>query len=376
MHCVIGKSQLYFACVVAALLLGGCGKVPTWGELTGKSDSADGSDKATKAKDQPTQVADSNGESPSTPGQTSPNGLQEGSTQASQALSPMLAALQRHYGSLEQCQYVQLPGGQQTASTFADLKKLPNLRSLNANGCTLDSDAIKALGQLTSLVNLNLGGAKFNPLDLEFLKGLERLRFLDMANTAIQDQHLSLIRHIPLDGLRVTNTQVKGYWFANQKGADKWFGGGLKMIDANLTPFSTAGFVYTKGSKELEVLCVVDTAATDVQMTGLQGCDNLRVLTIRGCAVTDVGTKVLAKLPNLESIDLSGNRQITEFTLNSLTRHKKLVEMVPSKSFSEQTLQVFKSKYQKEIVFTETLREASYYTDIRGLWAQEAPTWN
>lgn len=374
--------RLCTAMSLATLLVGGCDKVPTWGELTGKSGSAKTESSKTVAAPKSStgsgdQVADTNPNSPQNP--ASPNGTPNVTPGATTGQSsPVLTAITKQYGSLDKCQSLTLIGGQQPAATFIALKELPSLQTLNASGCVLDSHAMKGLGQLTSLVHLNLDGAQFNPLDLEFLKGLTGLRMLDLSNTNIEDQHLGLIRNIPLDSLRVTKTQIMGFWFANQSGADKWFGGGLKMIDANLTQFATAGFVYIKGSTELEVLCAVESGAADNQMTGLVGCTNLRVLTLRGCNISDQGTVHFKKLVNLEVIDLSGNRLMTEKTLNSLVRQKKqtkLVEMVPADSFADQTLQVFKAKYHPDIVYSESLREMEYYSQWRGIWDQPAINW-
>lgn len=360
--------------ISSVAIISGCkdGKPPTWNELTGnaktessKSETGSQSTKSTASTDPSANTSTSNPNDQGGP--SSDPASQTGSNQPSD--SPFLAAITKRYGSLAACEKLNLAGAKLLPAQIAELKKLPGLKTLVLSRCALASATMEQVGQLKGLVNLKLNSAEFNSRDLEYLAHLANLRWLDVSDTGITDQDLSLIKGLQLDVLQVGRTQITGYWFSG-KGADKWFGGGLKMIDADGTQFSQAGFVYIKGSPELEVLMAFQCGATDFQLTGLKGCTNLRVLSLVGNSITDAGALAIKPLSKLERIDLSKNGKLTERAMNALTSQKGLVQLNPPVTFGPQALALLKQKYHPNIEYKPLTGPEDYFGP-KDLWKIE-----
>ncbi|MDA1017433.1 MAG: hypothetical protein O3A00_23630 [Planctomycetota bacterium] len=357
----------YSMLALIAVTVGGCGKVPTWSEITGKSKTDEESaTKTTAATDQVDTVTPPDA---SQPGQSPPStvGQNPGQNPPPQtATSTLKAAVTQRFGSLDKCQALNLAGSNALSPDILnDLKDLPTLEHLILNGRPLNSAAMQAVGNVKTLKSLYLDGATFSPFDLERIALLDNLRHLNVSRTQVSDQALALIKHLPLEILQVQNCGgVHGEWFT-AKGRDKWFGGGLKMIEADKSRFGDWGFVYVNGSADLEVLMATQAGVEDGRLTGLARCKNLRVLSLRENPISDFGAKELMKLQNLEAIDIFADR-LTEATLASLKGLKKLKRMNPAPLFSEQALQFFRTKFNPDITYGEigTFEAAAGLTGI------------
>ena len=368
-RCATGHAW-FLTMAAVALICSGCGKVPTWSEITGKSKTAEDGDK-TNAASGTAQVPDSS-QMAQTPGQPSASAA-DANPGANSVQTPTASGLKalivQRYGSLDKCQLLNLSGSNPVpVSMLKELHDLPQLEHLLLSGRSLDSDSMQAIGDLKKLKGLYLEEAKFNPFDLERLGAMEGLRVLNVSRTQVSDRTLELIKHLELDVLQVQScSEVHGGWFTG-KGRDKWFGGGLKMIDADKSRFGDGGFVYINGSADVEIVMATNAGVEDGRLTGLRGCKNIRVLSLRENGISDLGTKELMKLQNLELVDLNAEN-LSDTTLSWLKGLKKLKRICPGGRFSEQAMQFLRTKFNPNVTFGEigTFEQAAGLTAIRAV---------
>ena len=114
--------------------------------------------------------------------------------------------------SLTKLKSIELNGTDVTDADLAHFSKLDRLKFIELYRCRNVGDAgVKAFGGLTSLVHLNLSGAKVGDAGLKHLSGLTKMEELSLANTAVTDAglvHLSVMRELHL--LVLDGTAVNG----------------------------------------------------------------------------------------------------------------------------------------------------------------------
>jgi len=90
----------------------------------------------------------------------------------------------------------------------------PILERLGLVGCTFEAGAFASIGQLHTVVDLDLNGSNITDDDLVALKSLTNLRKLDLSHTAVSNdgllhlQSLPKLRRLELSGSRVTDEGV------------------------------------------------------------------------------------------------------------------------------------------------------------------------
>ena len=134
-------------------------------------------------------------------------------------------------------------------------------------------EAMKHLGALTSLEELELQSARVDDTALAHLKDLTNLRWLNLTETSAGDATLAHLRRC------------------------------TRLLDLRLkrTRITDGGIVYLKGLTRLRSLNLDDTRITDAGLVHLKGLANLRVLRLDGTEVTDAGVQGLQKvLPMLK----------------------------------------------------------------------------
>ena len=108
--------------------------------------------------------------------------------------------------------------------------------------------------------------------DLEHLKGLTALQWLDLSRTQVTDAGVE---------------QLKGLT-------------ALQQLDLSLTQVTDAGVEHLKGLTALQRLYLGGTQVTDAGLVHLKGLTALQVLDLRDTKVTEAGVEQLKKsLPNV-----------------------------------------------------------------------------
>ncbi len=141
------------------------------------------------------------------------------------------------------------------------------------------------------LTNSNVGDA-----DLEHLKGLTQLRFLDLGGTKVGDvglEHLSELTH--LEWLDAGTTNVTDVGLKRLKGLTR-----LRKLFLWYTKTSDAGLEYLKGFTQLQWLYLDGTNVTDAGLQRLKGLKRLQILGLARTNVTYSGVQDFRDaLPNV-----------------------------------------------------------------------------
>ncbi|MBI1314457.1 hypothetical protein GC176_24455 [bacterium] len=228
------------------------------------------------------------------------------------------------------------------------ISEFPNLQALNAAGRKLSAELISAIGEKTSLRELDLTGSPIDPIIANSLSGLSHLQNIHLDETASGDSAAAAVSSLPIEvlslngtpltdaglqeigkiktlkELSVARTQVTGIGFRALKGAN------LVTLNASSTRFGVEGLVNLRGMKSLEVLHLF--AAGVVEHTKAKvftTMPNLRVLNLNSNQISSAGMHQLFKgLKNLEELYLQST-QVDDNGLAALVtcRNLKLVDV-------------------------------------------------
>jgi Leucine-rich repeat (LRR) protein len=196
------------------------------------------------------------------------------------------------------------------APTVTDLgvaTKFPNLRSLQVIGDNLTGPGVVPLGKLTKLRGLRLSGKKLTGTDLAPLAKLTELRALSLTGPNLDNADLAPIAKL---------TKLERLWVYGPKLTTAAF-----VHIANLTDLKSASLnssspildhtdftlAYLARLDKLQSLGIRGPEVTDAGLAHLKGMTGLRTLRLDGVTgVTAAGMKVIAELPNLESLSIAG----------------------------------------------------------------------
>lgn len=223
----------------------------------------------------------------------------------------------------------------------ARLAGLKNLRSLSLHQTGVTDEALRTIGQLGELTELNLGNCpRVSDAGIAHLRKLTRLVELNLVHTRLSDaglKQLTALRHLRglvIGGPQVTDScmdhlaklpQLRGLVVTDAAVTDT----GLQRLDdlpdlAFLSLYGNrrvtdAGLVFVGRRTRLEVLALGKTGITDAGLKHLQSLEDLKHLSlVENRHVTDAGLAQLAALPKLEKVDISG----TSVTATGLVEFK------------------------------------------------------
>ena len=234
----------------------------------------------------------------------------------------------------------------QVAATIAGLAQLEDLELTNT---AAGPSCLAAIGSLRNLRSLELWGTRITDAGLQQLAGMNELQLLDLGRTHISDEGIVLLGNLPkLRWLRLGNGEIKG---ADQAGVTdratnqiaKWTS--LESLDMQDTSITDRGITALSRLPHLKELRIAYTRVTDAGMVDIAAISTLEKLqlpdgiTANGLVslgdhpslkqidgisgLDDQALAILAHLPALEAIELSGPR-ITDAGMDSVGRMRSL----------------------------------------------------
>ncbi len=233
--------------------------------------------------------------------------------------------------------------GNEFLKKIIDFSEVSNV-SLDGTRC--DSDTFELLGQFPNLQSLSIPRSAPTEDDLEHLKGLKKLKFLQLQLATLSNAAVKKISEFPaLEQIRCAKTRVSDadlVHLANLKT--------LKAIDlSDNTGVSIKGitelakcpklsFLKVYGPaindevlkvvgtmKSLTVLGLNDTAVTDVGLKELKGLD-LKEIHLLRTLISDESLKLISEMPNVVSLNLRDTR-LTDEGIEYLTKLDKLQKL-------------------------------------------------
>ena len=302
------RSQIEFAFIatVAVMSLAGCGKVPSWNELSGGQPAA-----APAQPAQPSAVVDI---PPTQPVVVAPV---VAPPDAGQTLAWFKSLPPNHVGDqslirltsistgLESITEVDAKGGGLTDAGLAELAKLPALQKLSLDGTAVTDEGMKALQRIPSLQSLSLSATRVSAAGLGPLTTLPALTRVEMMGCSLTQADFAAIGKLPALETLVLNRVLE----LNDAGLDLICEATtLKALHlkecVGLTDKGLAALAKAPG---LEELYLNKANITGVGLAGAgtkKGLKSLKVLSVSGAPINLPGAKAINSLKTLESLDI------------------------------------------------------------------------
>jgi len=257
--------------------------------------------------------------------------------------------------------------------TEAGLERLANscrMKILDIGGLqSLNEVAMRQIGRLTELRELNIGDSGLGNNELQHIGGLKRLETLNIGKLDIDDHGLAPLKNLSeLETLYMGWTRVTNEGLRTVAGCEKLralgleslriTGEGLQVVGSlphleDLRLFLSrchGGLGYLASHRQLRVLILGATDITDDDLTSLQGLNQLEQLVLGDTEISDVGLAAVTAFPNLQELHL-GNTKITDNGLIHIRNLKKLRVLDLSKtSVSDTGLAVLSDLGQLDVL--------------------------
>ena len=198
-----------------------------------------------------------------------------------------------------------LSGTKVSDAGMMHLQRLPKLNSLRLGvyeeGANITDEGLKVVGELVKLKHLNLSGTKITERGLAHLEKLSNLEDLSLDNTNIKEAGLASLE--PLQALkrlrlytRHPTTDVGAEHLAKLKSLER-LTEHLHVTDQGVALLATL--------PELSELELSGKGVTDASATTIAGMKSLKWLHVQECPITDATLEALASAPKLEYLLLS-----------------------------------------------------------------------
>jgi RNA polymerase sigma factor (sigma-70 family) len=163
------------------------------------------------------------------------------------------------------------------------------------------------------VIGISLLNTRVSDQDLELLRGLTRLRSLNLDNTPVTNAGLEHLQGLTgLHTLDLFNTRVSDAGLAHLRRLK-----GLRCLYLTFTGVTDAGLEHLRGLKGLQKLYLGGTAITDAGLAHLRDMTDLQFLGLDKTAVTDVGLERLRGLTRLRWLNVD-NTKVTDKGLGHL----------------------------------------------------------
>lgn len=193
--------------------------------------------------------------------------------------------------------------GDDDLKSLAGLKKLS---SLQLNDTAITDAALAHVGTLTTLTNLDLRGCEVTDDGIPSLSGLTNLKALRFSGktgkTDVTDDSMHVIANFPK----------------------------LKVLALDFLKFaaSAEGLSELSNLKEMQELYIGNTLVNDESLKVIaESFPKLKKLRAAASQVADEGLVQIAKMSNLEEVDLSENVQIYDSSLEHIAGMKQLKKL-------------------------------------------------
>lgn len=190
--------------------------------------------------------------------------------------------------------------------TVRHLQACRRLTSLTLGNREISAEELRRLAGWKSLRKLVLTCATLKPDALEALSGLEKVESIELIDCALTDEHLKHIHGSPmLTELSLPRNEIYGPGLAH---VAKLRLKALGLEFNNLSDDTLKHLPQLTHVEEIRLSYCMGITHTGLQSGTLQGMPNLKRLALRGVkGVTDAAIDDLAKIPNLEHLNIRSN---------------------------------------------------------------------
>lgn len=300
------RFEFAFIATVAVICLAGCGKVPSWNEMTGEKPAT---------APQPAQPAAVVDIPPTQPAVVAPVVAPPDAGQTLawfKGLQPdhisdqSLIRLTSISTGLESITEINAKGGGVTDAGLVELAKLPALQKLSLDGNAVTDEGMKALQRVPSLQSLSLSATRISAAGLGPLTTLPALTRLEMMGCSLTQADFAAIGRLPALETLVLNRVLE----LNDAGLDLICEATtLKALHlkecVGLTDKGLVALAKAPGLEELYLNKANITGAGLAAAGTKKGLKSLKVLNVSAAPINLPGAKAISSLKTLESLDIS-----------------------------------------------------------------------
>ena len=231
----------------------------------------------------------------------------------------------RHLGNMRQLQALHcndLLSGHISDAIFLAIGELSQLEDLSVGGKGITGSELGRLAPLRNLNSLSLQGTGVTDESLRNLAGCRQLRHLDLVSTGITDRGLAELaplaelRYLRLEKVPITDRGLAALAPLEQ----------LRGLTLDNAPITDDAIPNLAQLPNLEALNVGETDLTDVACGRMSKLPKLKSLRLSFTYVTDAGVAALADCKQLEDLQLH-NCILTDRCVADLCKLKSLTSL-------------------------------------------------
>ncbi len=198
-------------------------------------------------------------------------------------------------------------------TTLARIAGLTTLKRLRLARTSITDAGLAHLSGPKNLEELDLRdagehGHRVTTAGLGALRGLTKLRRLDLAGTAAENSVLALISQMPnLNELDLRRTKVTGAGLAHLSGL-----AGLEILELTGLSVGDEDVLHLARLRALRRLTLSGRGISDRSLDTITNLTNLEGLILDKAAITDAGLQKIADLPKLAVVGLKGTDVTTD----------------------------------------------------------------
>ena len=309
-------------CAVVLFVATGCGKVPTWGELTGQSKPAD---QAQSVK----PVATNTVKPPSPPPEPKPEEIIArfsalGPGQKSDADFEQLTSLK---SGLEGITEINAEGSILTKNAMANIDRLTGLKQLRLSRTKMDDAACQKIALLSSLEVLALEDTQVTDIGVAALSGLQNLKHLELTRCQITENGFRAIGNLPsLKTIKLESTNMDNRDLDLVCNART-----LTELTLASNPVNDFGLASLSKLEPLESLEISHTSITGEGLVKAMkggGLKHLHYLGMYACPVNDRGAKAISTIKSLERLNFGGVPLMNDIGLDNVIKGMKSLKHI------------------------------------------------
>jgi internalin A len=304
--------------LVAMVIAGasGCGKLPTWEELTAANSS-------------PTPVTPAPVTPPSAPAVAPAAAVIPKGPTPEEVIAQFKSLLPARITDAEIIKLTSLSEGLEqiteinadlspvTKDAFGSIERLTNLRQLRLNATRITDEACGQIGKVKSLEILALSGTGITDIGVAALTNLQNLKRLELSNVHLTHNGFHAIGLLPsLEELALSSTNLD-----NRGMMQICTSKSLTALYLNDNLFDDDGLSAIKKLTSLRVLEVSNSRIGGVSLQSAP--KNLKVLSVYGCNLDDRGGKAIMQMKSLETLNLGNIPLLNDMALHNILKGMK-----------------------------------------------------
>jgi hypothetical protein len=340
---LIGCASLFMA-------FSGCGKVPTWGELTGQS-------KPVAANQPVTQVNQTPPKPPELPPEPSPEEIIAkfsalGPGQKTDQLFLQLTSLKSGLDSITE---INADGSLLTREAMINIDRLTGLKQLRLNRTKMDDVACQKIALLSSLEVLALSETQITDVGAAALSGLQNLKHLELSKCILTENGFRAIGNLPsLKTILVEATNMDNRDLELLCNART-----LTELTLASNPINDFGLASLSKLEPLEFLEISQTSITGEGLIKAMkggGLKQLRHLGLYACPINDRGAKAISTIKSVEHLNIGLIPLMNDVGLDNIIKGMKglkYINLSGSPTIDGSGLRSLKNSKEMEILLID-----------------------